>query len=158
MKKLQSLIEKLEQAITEYKILDPKISLGSVGWHIEHSLLTLNLVIEALKRSEPDEYKWSFNIKRSFVLLSGKIPRGRIKAPTVVRPTINYNAHTLKQHILLTKEKMKSMGALKSHHFFNHPFLGDLRFRSTVRFLNIHTKHHLAIINDIIKNKKSVEK
>jgi hypothetical protein len=38
--------------------------------------------------------------------------------------------------------------------YFTHPFFGDLTLNQTINFLEIHTKHHLEIIEDIISNKQ----
>ena len=153
VKKLEALLNELENKISDYEYGDPAISKGSVGWHIEHSLLTLNLVIDVLKKSNPDQYRWTFNLKRSYVVLLGKIPRGKIKAPAPVRPSASYNLTSLLEHIKLSKDKIKSLKGLQPNHFFKHPFLGNMNYRQTVKFLQIHTSHHLGIINDIIKNK-----
>jgi hypothetical protein len=40
-------------------------------------------------------------------------------------------------------------------HFFEHPYFGKLKLKETIRFLEIHTQHHLDIIRDIIMNKSS---
>jgi hypothetical protein len=157
MEKLVEFICELESQIHEYDLVNPNISKGSVGWHIEHSLLTLNLIIEAMNKSNPDNYKWTFDKRRSFVTLLGKIPRGKVKAPTVVLPTVDFNPDTLQQHISFSKEKIKSLEKLKPNNYFKHPFLGDFNLKPAKKFLEIHTKHHLNIIKDIIGSKVSQE-
>lgn len=158
MKKLEAFIKELESKIPHHELVNPEVSKGSVGWHIEHSLLTLDVIIEALKRSNPDDYKWTLNFKRMLVYSIGKIPRGRAKAPTVVQPTADFNEETLTQHIATSKQKIKDLERLQSNHFFKHPFFGDLNLKPTLKFLHIHTKHHLAIIHDIIQSEKQVGK
>lgn len=152
MKNLEELISELESAIPHYQLINSTISTGSVGWHVEHTLLTLNLIIKELNKSNPKGYKWSFDIRRSFVLAVGKIPRGRVKAPSIVEPTIAFNEGTLQQHIALSKQSLKTIALLSPNNYFTHPFLGNFNLKPSVRFLKIHTNHHLKIINDIIKN------
>jgi hypothetical protein len=154
MIKLEDLVSKLESKISDYEFINPSISKGSVGWHIEHSLLTLNLIIDALSKSNPNDYKRRFDIRRSIVIFLGKIPRGRVKAPAVVQPTANFNPDTLQQHIFISREKIKTLEHLSQGHFFTHPFLGDFKLKQAVKFLKVHTKHHLDIIYDIVKSKK----
>jgi hypothetical protein len=154
MTQLEDLISRLESHIPDHERSDTTISKGSVGWHIEHSLLTMNAVIGALGKSDPKAYRSTFNIKRSVVMLLGKIPRGKVNAPKVVQPTIDFNAATLQQHINLTKEKLGILAGLSPDHFFTHPFLGDFKLKPSIRFLGVHTKHHLAIIEDIVKRSK----
>jgi hypothetical protein len=38
-------------------------------------------------------------------------------------------------------------------HFFEHPYFGKLKLKETIRFLEIHTTHHLSIIEDIVITK-----
>ena len=41
----------------------------------------------------------------------------------------------------------------KAHHnaYFRHLIFGNLNKKRTIRFLQIHTAHHLKIIQDILK-------
>ena len=43
-----------------YKV-NNRVSASSVGWHIEHSLLVIIEIIEALKQSDNTAYKWKFS-------------------------------------------------------------------------------------------------
>lgn len=155
MKNIAELIHQLESRISEHALHNPDISNGSVGWHIEHSLLTLNIIIEALKKSEPSNFNSKFDFRRLIVLTVGKIPRGKIKAPKLVQPSTVIDPPALLQHLLLTKENLKALDSLSKGHFFSHPFLGDFRLKQAVKFLCVHTNHHLSIINDIINSRKA---
>lgn len=153
MRKLERLILELEKNISHHELMIPDISKGSVGWHIEHSLLVLNLVTGALAKSNPGDYKGKFDIKRAVVMLTQKIPRGKFKVPTAVQPSTNFNRDTLEQHIILTREKLRTLKDLSPRHFFTHPFLGDTKLKPATKFLFIHTNHHYHIIQDIVKSK-----
>jgi len=153
MKKLEIIIAHLESHIPKHAYRNPEISKGSVGWHIEHALLTLNAVIDTMSRSDPAKYKKTFDIRRTVVMTMGKIPRGKAKAPAAVQPTLNFNAETLEQHIALSKEKIKTIEHLSPDRYFKHPFLGDFKVKVALRFLSIHTNHHLVIIEEIINKK-----
>ena len=153
MKKISDLLGKLENNIQYYELSETFISTGNVGWHVEHSLLVFNAVIDALGKSTPGAYKNKFGISRSFVMITGKIPRGKVKAPSAVQPSHVINVVALQQHISDLKEKIKILERLSPDHYFTHPFLGDFKLTPALRFLKIHTKHHLRIINDIIIKK-----
>ncbi len=151
MNKLRHLINEIETKIAKEEVINPAVSKSSVGWHIEHSLLTINLIIEALKKSNPDAYQWKFSFIKTLVYTLNKIPRGRAKAPDIVRPKNNFTLETLKNHLEMTKRKLEEMATLHPNNYFEHPFFGKLKLKPTIKFLKIHTRHHLDIINDIIK-------
>ena len=49
MKKILSLLVELEHNIANASITNTTISQVPVGWHIEHSLLVINKVVETLE-------------------------------------------------------------------------------------------------------------
>ena len=150
MSKLTTLITELESKIEHQAVANTVISQGSVGWHIEHSLLVINMIAEGLKRSEPSNYKWKFNIKRVIAYATGSFPRGSARAPKIVTPK-EYDAESLKTHIQNTRVKLIELAALPADKYITHPFFDDIKTKDTIKFLVIHTNHHLKIINDILK-------
>ena len=88
------------------------------------------------------------------VLLTKKIPRGKAKSPKVVLPQENISNESLVRHLLLTKDSIMNLESLSKDKYFTHPYFGDLKLNQTIRFLEIHTQHHLEIIEDIISNKQ----
>ena len=154
MKNLGNLITELENKIPKQEFVNEAISKSSVGWHIEHTLLTINRIIDQLKKSDTNDYKWKFNYLRILVFTINKIPRGRGQAPNSVKPKNNFTADTLKRHSETTKEKLKDLQTLKPNNHFEHPYFGKLNLKPAIKFLIIHTKHHIDIINDIIEKLK----
>lgn len=152
MNKLQEYLKELESRISKQGIYNTDISQSNVGWHIEHILLTINLIIENLEKSNPENYKWSFKLPRILVFSMNKIPRGRAKSPQVVAPK-KYDEITLLEHLKLAELKIQDLSNISSDKYFNHPFFGNLKLEKTIKFLEIHTNHHLEIINDILKTK-----
>jgi len=150
MNKLDILLNQLENKIPHHEKLNQKASHASIGWHIEHSLLTLNGITDFLIKSNPNDYKWKFNFIRIVVLTMGKIPRGRAKSPEVVQPKVNIDKNSLLIHIIETRNKINELKTLSKDRYFEHPFFGKLKLQQTINFLEIHTKHHLEIIEDII--------
>lgn len=150
MNELQELLNHLESNIPQQTIINPAVSASPVGWHIEHILLTINLIIEALKISNSANYKRRFSIMRILVFTLNKIPRGKARAPRVVQPKVDFNLETLKQHLELVKNKLDELSSIDPNQYFEHPYFGHLKLKPTIKFLGIHTRHHLHIINDII--------
>jgi hypothetical protein len=150
MHKLLKQIKELESTIPNQEDYNPEISKSNVGWHIEHILLTNKMILEAVEKSNPADYTWSFKLPRIVVFTMNKIPRGRAKAPKVVVPK-TYDEQTLLEHLKIVTAKIQGLENMSSDKYFDHPYFGNLRLNKTIKFLEIHTKHHLEIINDIIK-------
>lgn len=151
MDKLSALIKELESRIPYSDKLNISISQVSVGWHIQHAILTSLQIIKALENSNPQNYKWKFSLSRMVVFSLNKIPRGKGKAPKSVQPSGVFDAVNILNDIQLLKEKVKLLSQLKANHYFEHPYFGSLNLKATIKMLQIHTKHHISIIYDIIK-------
>lgn len=151
MKDLIALINELETKLPFIEQKNEAVSQSSVGWHLEHSLLALVKMISAVEHSNPADYKPKFNIKRTVVLLLNKFPRGRAKAPETVRPGEVINEATVNPVLAKAKQKAESFEKLSQDKFFTHPVFGDLRVKQARRIIAIHTRHHISIINDILK-------
>lgn len=155
MNKLDQIIQAFESKIPKHELINPNVSKGSVGWHIEHSLLTFNLIIDALKKSNPTDYKWKFSLSKSLVFAFNKIPRGKAKAPSVVQPKNDFNRESMEKQIAIAKKNISDLDTLRPNNYFDHPFFGKLNLKPTKIFLAIHSTHHLKIINDIIESEKT---
>lgn len=149
MNKLSAYLNILKSKIPESEKLNLAVSKSSVGWHIEHTILATIKIIEALKKSNPAEYKWEFNLSRLYVYSINKIPRGRGKAPKSVLPADEITAETLKSSIVIAKIKIEELNNLNPNNYFVHPYFGKLNLKHTIKFLNIHARHHIKIIEDI---------
>jgi hypothetical protein len=151
MKTLLALVHELETKLPFIEQRKEAVSQTTVGWHLEHSLLALVKMVSATEHSNPADYKWRFNLKRSLILLLGKIPRGKAKAPAAVKPGEAISAGTIIPLLEKAKQKVEMFEQLSSDKFFTHPVFGDVKVKQARRVIAIHTAHHLAIINDIVK-------
>lgn len=152
MTKLSALVNELESKIPHSEKLNTAVSQASVGWHIQHSLLVCLQIINAVEKSNPADYRWEFNGKRLLVFTLNKIPRGKGKAPESVKPSNELNIDDLNKDFQLLNTRLNVLNGLQSSSYFKHPYFGDLNLKATVKMLQMHTKHHLAIINDIIRD------
>jgi hypothetical protein len=152
MTRLSALINELETKIEHSDKLNTAVSKTAVGWHVQHSLLVGLQIITAVEKSNPADYQPKFNIKKFIVYTLNKIPRGKAKAPERVMPREAFNATVLKTDIQLLKSRLAVLNGLERNSFFVHPVFGHLNLKGTIKMLQLHTKHHLDIINDIIKS------
>ena len=73
MKNLETLLNQFESRIPLFAKENSEISKSNVGWHIEHSLLTIMGVIKVVLRSNPLNYKWKFKLSRFLIFSFGEI-------------------------------------------------------------------------------------
>lgn len=151
MTKLQQQILQLENHISKLEKTNPKVSNSTVGWQIDHCLLVINGVASQLEISNPNECKPKWNFNKLYVFITGKIPRGKIRAPKGVTPVSVATTEELTSKIELAKANILKFSTLPKNAFFTHPFFKDLNVKQTEKFLEIHTKHHLKIIEDILR-------
>ena len=151
MTKLNSLLDQLESHIANFEKTNPAVSASTIGWQIDHSLLVINSVIEQIKNSNPENYKWKFNKYRILFGITNKIPRGKVRVPKSVKPIDVTTLKDLTAKIELAKKNIADIETLPVNSYFTHPFFGDLNIKPAIWFLKLHTKHHLKIIEDINK-------
>lgn len=149
MRNLEPSLEKLYNCIPQADKLNSGVSSVNIGWHIEHSLLVISRIIDTVTNSDPNKYEYKFDFKRTVVFLLGKFPRGKATAPEIVIPKQNepINYDTL---FASTRAAIQVLKNAQPNQYFTHPIFGKLNKKHTFVMLDIHTKHHLKIIEDII--------
>jgi hypothetical protein len=149
MQSLEKLVSLLEKKIPYFEKLNLSVSSSNIGWHIDHTLMVLNGVIDTTSNSNPKNFKWKFNTRRIVLMFQKKIPRGKAKAPKSVQPKGDYNFESLTKTIAIAKSKIVELRKLPNDKYFEHPGLGNMKLKQTIKFLEIHTSHHLRIIEEI---------
>lgn len=129
-----------------------KVSISTVGWQLDHTLKVFNAVSESTKRSNPEKYERKFNLWRTILFPLGYFPRGKARAPKYVLPPEIITTNDLNTQLLVAKEHITTLNSLNKTMYFKHPIFGLLAKKQTLRFLQMHTHHHLKIIHDILKN------
>jgi hypothetical protein len=150
MSKIAAQLADLGSKIEQQALLNVSVSAVSIGWHIEHCLLVINNIINALEKSEPNKFEQKFNFARSVVMTLGRFPRGKAQAPKQATPQ-SFDSESLKAHLSSMLEKIKSLDTISSDKYIVHPFFGHMRTKDSIRFIEIHTNHHIKIMNDILK-------
>jgi|694.fasta_scaffold01591_7 hypothetical protein len=152
MEKLENTVQQLLSYTKQGNSLNEKVSNANVGWHIDHCLMVLNGVLTQLEKSDENDFKSSFNKNRFIVFLTNKIPKGRAKAPEAVKPTEAFNQEKTAFYGEKAIQKIEASINWPTNKNFKHPFFGLLNKKQTIKFLNIHTNHHLKIIKKIINS------
>ena len=151
MKNIKDQLLKIESLLPKIEVRNGKVSKASVGWHLEHLLLILNSSLKGLTMTDPEDYKPKFSLKKYVFLNFGLIPRGKIRAPKQFFPLEVPTQESILKLLNLAKDRLEAAKELPEKSFITHPFLGDFDKQTTLRFLWLHSNHHLKIVDDILK-------
>ena len=151
MENIIAQLQKIESLLPKVDVMNEKVSKASVGWHLEHLLLILNSSLKGLTMTDPKDYNPKFSLKKFVFLNFGLIPRGKIRAPKQFIPLEVPTQESILKLMSLAKERLEATTNLPEKSFITHPFLGDFDKKTTLRFLWLHTNHHLKIVDDILR-------
>ncbi len=148
---LTQLLSIIEVHIPQKELNNPSISKSDIGWQLDHALKVFNAVSEWMINSNPKEYKRNFNFWRSALFPLCYIPRGKARAPKRVLPPDVISKEDLINQLQEAHQHLEMIKPLPKTSYFKHHMFGMLTKQQTLRFLEMHTKHHLKIVNDILK-------
>ena len=150
MQNLSQLLAALESKIDAYETTNTAVSKSTIGWQIDHSLKVINGIINQLKVSELKKLPLRFNFAKTIIFFTKTIPRGKAKAPKSVQSYDKIQKVDLINQIEMAKKLINELEELDNKSNFKHPYFGQLNKIETIKFLKIHTNHHLKIVNDIL--------
>lgn len=143
-------IRALDALVGYRSAVTPRVSRWPVGMHIHHCSLTMVGVTRAVMRQSGPRPRWTPNLLRTTVLLTGRIPRGRAQTPAEARPTPGCDERQLLSVLRDADDIVRELVDAPADAWFHHFALGIIRMRSVPRFLEVHNRHHLRIIRDIL--------
>lgn len=152
IEKLKTRIKELEDNLNYINVENQSISQRGVDWHLDHSLKVIIGILKTLQLSNPKDYSYKFNYLRTFCLTFYYLPRGKAKAPKAVNNEGEIQINDIKKQIEISRSLLKNIESLNVNSYFKHPYFGLLNLKQSLKFIVIHTNHHLKIINEI-KNK-----
>ena len=137
----------------EEKLMGPRA--GVSGWspyeHVDHSAKVVSAILTGLLQPDLPQIA-PVSLLGHAVLITGYIPRGKAKAPSRVRPVLGSVAElhatldALDQLIgrIADPAWTRPMGAV-----IPHPYFGGMTATQSLRFVGIHTNHHLKIVREM---------
>lgn len=156
LERLKAEISFFDSLVTTQDYNRKKVSQWSVHKQIEHVLIVNIKVLDLILSPE----NWVCDGKRKtllghIALRVGTFPRGKAKAPKIVQPEGKDIAALLSE---AKKRISKTTKALQENIPNNdpvqeHPYFGSLSIKDWLRMLEIHQRHHIKIIKDILKKK-----
>jgi len=147
---ISSALDELQDYAAQPQTRAVAVSGWSVGQQIEHALLTIRGVVGELSRGAGRHEPAKPTLIGRIILLAGRIPRGRGEAPLTVLPRSAPEPAELSALLAKSRESLVRLAAVENDNTFFHPRFGRLNKAQSIRFLWIHTDHHLRIIRDII--------
>lgn len=150
VKKLRMQLSQIEAFIPHFRVVNASVSKVSVGWQLDHSLKVINGVLNTMAHSNPKHYNRNFNLRRIILFSLNYIPRGKAKSPKIVLPPETILKEDLEKQLHTAKRLIDGIGTLDEAHHFKHFIFGTLSKKQTLRFLRLHTHHHLKIVQDIL--------
>lgn len=148
--KIQSMLEEFRGLSAQAQVQVPSISRWGVGMHVQHCLIAMVAFLEGLLQSSPPMPVRQFSLRKLIVFMTGKIPRGRAKAPKISRPDPDVCLDELKELHEKIDLLLKEVRLLDKDAWCAHPYFGPLGRDEVLKFIVIHNNHHLGIIRDIV--------
>ncbi len=147
----KSQIDELRSLIPERARRSGPVSAWSVGQHLEHCVLSMRSMLGNLLACTGPAPEASPAPAGLRVLAAGKIPRGAAEAPEVARPKVDAAPDELEIGLAECSSLLLRAPEIREDAWSRHFALGILRRDQAMRFLEIHTDHHLGIIRDILR-------
>lgn len=149
-----SLVERqfdlLKDLRDRYDAYSEDVSAWSVGRHIFHLALSGSSLAISLLTGRYWDGVPSAPALKDHILRTGLIPLGRAEAPESVRPAPHPSADEILSAIDKCRTRVARIPAASDDSFLIHPYLGRLTRGELVRFIAIHNRHHLTIVDRIL--------
>jgi hypothetical protein len=128
-----------------------RVSGWSVGEQVDHLLKIVRANLDRLEERRPA--RRSINLVGRIVLGLGRIPRGVGKCPASLCGSARARAE-LRSELAAVRARLAQVAratALWSdpRPLVGHPYFGGLTPKQALRFLAVHTDHHLRIVAEI---------
>ncbi len=148
---MKSELNKIEHYLVHRDRLNEEVSRVIVAWHLDHSLKVINAICDALQVSTLESYRKKFSMIRLISFTFGFLPRGKSRSPKSVLPPEVIETDDIVSQLAIARDKLDGLEELDEKANFRHPFFNELNKKQAQRFIKIHTRHHLKIVRDILK-------
>jgi hypothetical protein len=143
-------LQELRAAVADADACVSAVSAWSAGMHVHHCCLGMIGICKALAASRPPPPRSRFSLVTALVFLTGRIPRGRGRAPDAAAPRRDVSPAELSTFLDESVRLLAATNELDRGAWFKHGVFGVLDRDKAIRFMRIHNRHHLKIIADIV--------
>lgn len=136
----------------------PSVSDWTVAYQLHHLATSTALMLVAASRIArqvaPAEATGSIKPIGRGILMAGRIPRGKAKAPKMTTPPEAVSRTDLEQALARSRAKYDGLrdeleAAAASSWKVAHPYFGMMDATQWLKLASIHADHHFRIIEDI---------
>ncbi len=145
----------LRAAVANADVVATDVSAWSVGMHVHHCGRAMSQICDALGASKPPPPPSKIGLVPSMILRAGRIPRGKGKASASILPREDVTPVELGALLDDCERKLADAVRLDQQAWFRHPVFGTLDRDGALRFVGIHNRHHVRIIEDILAARRS---
>lgn len=132
----------------------PGVSGWSAAEHLDHNLKVALAVLGRLVDEKPIDGLKRLSFIGHLVLMSRFIPRHKVKAPSRVKPVLatidELHAELDALDVLIARVSASDWKGPRAP-WVPHPYLGGMDTPQSLRFVTVHTNHHLKIVRDIAR-------
>jgi hypothetical protein len=133
--------------------LKQAVSGWSAAEQLDHVLkVTASVLARALQQPEPEALPKGINLIGRIILGIGWIPRGKGRSPKSMRGEPATCA-ALQGQVTSVRQQLDAVTAAhvaRSAPLVPHPRFGGLSTDQALRFMVVHTEHHLKIVREIV--------
>lgn len=147
---MENRLKQIEGLIIHRDALRPEVSAVDVAWHLDHVLKVIINITTTLERSDPATFDSNVNLARTVMFAYGDFPRGVAKAPESVTPPPVIAEAAIIEQLKLARSMVSKLHTFPKGANMTHDTFGQLDRDHTARLLEVHTDHHLRIIEDIL--------
>ena len=151
VRQLDDLASEIANLVSQGACYSTAVSAWTVGQHLEHTLISISSCIKGLLYQTPFVGVREKNEYRDYLFKHESIPRGAIAAPAVAMPSSDATEKTITRLLRKTSNRIRVFSDIVENRTILHPIMGVLSRDECAHFLVIHTRHHLAIIADIMQ-------
>ncbi len=148
LSELDRQFERMRTLVQRAQERDEAVSGWTVGDHLEHICTVAAGFGVVLITGRGPVFEAAMPEARHMVLSDGHIPRGKIKAPPAASPKGLASIDAYTRMLDKTLTRLKSAAQQPDERTADHPLLGTMTRDEVLRFVVVHTAHHLGIIDD----------
>ena len=150
LRTLPDQFERMASLVSSASKRNPAVSAWSVGDQIEHICMAAGGFAVVLITGRGPSFAGEHRDQRKRVLVDGIIPRGVIKVPAAGEPQTGLSSDELGTMLKKTLSRLQKAASVPAEKTADHPLLGTLTRDEMLRFTEVHTAHHLEIIDEIL--------